>query len=134
MEYSITGKSKSQNNASIVIKETNIVFGTTPASAYVLANPAELLLSSFAACTLKNVERFSDLMKFSYERAEISVKATRLDKPPRMDELHYELKVYSNDPKLNLELLHKNIKKFGTIYNTLNLAFIVKGEIQKIGS
>lgn len=134
MEYSISGKSESNNNASIDIKKTHVAFGTTAVSADSLANPAELFLTSFAACTLKNVERFSELMRFSYEKAEISVKAIRLDKPPRMDELKYELKVFSNDPKLNTDLLKKNIEKFGTIYNTIKLACKISGEITKVSS
>jgi uncharacterized OsmC-like protein len=97
-----------------------------------LANPAELLLASFAACTLKNVERFSDLMKFQYEKAEMIVNAIRLEKPPRMDEINFELKVFSNDSKLNIDLLQKNIEKFGTVYNTLKPSCIITGEIKKI--
>lgn len=132
MNYSIKGNSVSKNNASVVIKETQVIFGTTPESADILANPAELLLASFAACTLKNVERFSDLMKFDYQKAEITVKALRLEKPPRMNDIQYELKIYSDDPKLNIQLLQKNIEKFGTIYNTIKPSCDITRTLQKI--
>jgi hypothetical protein len=57
------------------------------------------------------------------------VSATRLKKPPRMDEIIYELSVYSQDSSLNL--LHQNIEKFGTIFNTVKASCSVMGEIKK---
>jgi hypothetical protein len=46
------------------------------------------------------VERFSIMMNFDYSKAEITVSATRLKKPPRMDEIIYELSVYSQDSSI----------------------------------
>ncbi|MDF4202093.1 OsmC family protein [Maribacter sp. SA7] len=132
MKYFSKASSSSKNNASIRIKESEIVFGTTPESADHLPNPAELFLGSFSACILKNVERFSVLMNFEYSNAEIAVNAIRLDKPPRMDEINYELKIYSQDKNLNIDLLKKNIEKFGTIFNTVKSVCSVTGEIKQI--
>jgi len=132
MKYFSKAESTSKNNASIKIKDSEIVFGTTPESAEILPNPAELFLGSFSACILKNVERFSVLMHFEYSHAEIIVEATRLEKPPKMDEIKYELKVYSHDTNLNIELLKKNIEKYGTIFNTVKSSCSVIGEVKKI--
>jgi uncharacterized OsmC-like protein len=132
MKYYSKASSSSKNNASIKIKDSEIVFGTTPESADSLPNPAELFLGSFSACILKNVERFSILMNFEYSNAEIIVNATRLEKPPRMDEISYELRIYSQDNNLNINLLKKNIEKFGTIFNTVKSSCSVIGEIKKI--
>lgn len=132
MEYTIRASSTSKSNASIKIKESEIVFGTTPDSTDALPNPAELFLGAFSACVLKNVERFSVMMQFEYSSAEITVSALRLEKPPRMDEIQYRLTIYSQDPALNLDLLKKNIEKFGTIYNTVKLSCSISGEIIKL--
>ncbi|QCE40083.1 OsmC family protein [Psychroserpens sp. NJDZ02] len=132
MNYSMKATSTAKNNASIQIKNTEINFGTTKDSADTLANPAELFLSSFSACILKNVERFSDLMHFEYNTAEITVNAIRLEKPPRMDQINYELIVYSQDETLNINLLKKNIEKFGTIYNTVSQCCTIVGDVKKI--
>tara|TARA_R110001592_G_scaffold56512_3_gene172329 strand:- start:1570 stop:1974 length:405 start_codon:yes stop_codon:yes gene_type:complete len=132
MKYSIKADSSSKNKASIKVKQSDIAFGITPESADSLPNPAELFLGSFSACILKNVERFSVMMKFEYSHAEITVNATRLEKPPRMDEINYELKVYSQDESLNIDLLKRNIEKFGTIFNTAKLACSITGEVKKI--
>jgi uncharacterized OsmC-like protein len=132
MNYSIKARSSSKNNASIRIKQAEINFGITSESDELLANPAELFLGSFSACILKNVERFSALMNFEYSTAELTVSAKRLEKPPRMDEIQYELKIYSRDSTLNIDLLKKNIEKFGTIFNTVKSSCSVVGEIKKI--
>lgn len=133
MNYSIIAQSEANNNAGITIRETEIHFGTTAASADSLANPAELFLSAFAACILKNVERFSGIMGFAYSRARIEVSGSRLEKPPRMDQITYALEVYSTDIRLNPELLKKNIEKQGTIYNTVNAACSIHGSISIVG-
>lgn len=132
MKYTIKASSISNKDASMQIKQSEIAFGTTPESSDQLANPAELFLGSFSACILKNVERFSSLMHFKYSHAEITVSATRLEKPPRMDEIQYELLIYSPDNTLNINLLKKNIEKFGTIYNTVKLSCAITGEIKQI--
>ena len=133
MMYFCKASSSSKDKASISIKESDIEFGITSDSVDRLPNPAELFLGSITACILKNVERFSSLMNFDYEKAEVTVKGTRLEKPPRMDEISYELLVYSQDPSLNIKLLQKNIENFGTILNTVKSSCRVSGEVKKIG-
>jgi uncharacterized OsmC-like protein len=131
MKYSITATAARETNGKITIRETQIHFGTEGGSPQ-LANPAELFLSAFAACMLKNVARFSEMMSFAYEKAEVEVIATRAEKPPRIEQLSYSLSILSDDPKLNTELLKKNIEKFGTIYNTVAQSCRVEGKVQVI--
>ena len=109
MKYTASAISKAHNSASVKIKKTDIPFGITKETSESLSSPAELFLGAFTSCVLKNVERFSAFMKFEYTHAEITVEATRLEKPPRMDALNYHLKIYSNDESLNISLLRKNI-------------------------
>ncbi|MDO7135585.1 OsmC family protein [Algibacter lectus] len=129
MEYHIKASSVSNQDAIIHIKQSDIDFGTTPEMAETLPNPAELFLGAFASCVLKNVERFSGMMKFSYTKATIEVNATRLENPPRMEHLIYNVTIYTNDNKLNTDLLKKNIEKFGTIYNTVKLSCAISGTV-----
>ncbi len=132
MKYHIKASSISNQDAVIHIKQSNIDFGTTSKTAETLPNPAEIFLSSFASCILKNVERFSGMMKFSYTKATIEVNAIRLENPPKMENIIYNLTIYSNDKKLNSDLLKKNIEKFGTIYNTIKLSCSISGTISTI--
>ncbi len=130
MNYQIKAHSSSKGSGTISIKQTEVNFGITTESDDVLANPAEVFLGSLSACILKNVERFSTILNFEYSNAEIIIRATRLEKPPRMDEIHYELKIYTKDNNLNINLLQKNIEKFGTIYNTVKSSCTITGEIK----
>ncbi|SRX54324.1 OsmC family protein [Aequorivita sp. CIP111184] len=132
MNYTVKAEASSKSKASIHIKQSEISFGITPKTADTLANPAEIFLGSLSSCILKNVERFSEFMNFEYTRAEITINATRLEKPPRMDEINYELLIYSPDNNLNLDLLKKNIEKFGTIYNTVKISCAINGTIKQI--
>ena len=130
MKYSIKASSLSKDKASAIIKETVVNFGITPDSADVLANPAELFLSSVAACILKNVERFSEIMNYTYISADIVITATRMEKPPRMDEIEYDLTLTSKQAGINIDLLKKNIEKYGTIFNTVKLSGEIKANIR----
>ncbi|MER3328331.1 MAG: OsmC family protein, partial [Candidatus Kapaibacterium sp.] len=132
LKYQITASSISNNDATIHIKQSEIDFGTTPETTETLPSPADLYLGAFSACMLKNVERFSEMMHFTYTKASVEVNATRLENPPRMDYIDYKLTIYSNDPKLNTALLKKNIEKFGTIYNTVKLACSISGSIETV--
>ncbi|WP_273276836.1 OsmC family protein [Maribacter polysiphoniae] len=132
MNYQIKASSISDQDAVLHIKQSDIDFGTTPKTAEILPNPAEMFLGAFAACMLKNVERFSGMLKFTYTKADLEVNAVRLDKPPRLDSINYTLKIHSSDKNLNTDLLKKNIEKFGTIYNTVKLSCAISGTIRTI--
>jgi uncharacterized OsmC-like protein len=132
MNYQIKASSISNQDAIVHIKQSNIDFGTTSTTADTLPNPAELFLGSFSACMLKNVERFSGMMKFSYTKATLEVQATRLENPPRLDNIKYNLTIFSKDKKLNTDLLKKNVEKYGTIYNTVKLSCTISGTINMI--
>lgn len=132
MDYHIEASSRATQDAVIHLKQSIIDFGTTQETTETLPNPAELFLGSFAACILKNVERLSSMMKFRYTKATLEVNATRLEHPPRMDNLIYKLTLYSNDEKLNTDLLKKNIEKYGTIYNTVKMSCAISGTINTI--
>ncbi|MDO6803535.1 OsmC family protein [Wenyingzhuangia sp. 1_MG-2023] len=129
IDYQIKASSITNQEAVVKIKQSYTNFGITAETAKTLPNPAELFLSSFAACILKNVERFSVMMKFTYTKATLTVNATRLENPPKMDNIIYNLIICSNDKKLNLKLLKKNIEQYGTIYNTVKLICAVSGTI-----
>ena len=132
MNYQINASSVLNQDAIIHIKESKIDFGTTAATAESLPNPAELFLGAFAACMLKNVERFSKMMHFKYSKTALVVNATRLENPSRMENIVYDLSIYSPDTTLNVDLLKKNIEKHGTIYNTVKRSCAISGTINVI--
>ena len=107
MEYQIKASSVSTKDAILQIKQNEIAFGTTSNSAEILPNPAELFLGAFAACMLKNVERFSAMLNFTYAKAVVNVSAIRTEKPVKMDNINYKLIIYSADENINTRYFRK---------------------------
>ena len=94
-----------------------------------LPGPAELLAAALAACLLKNLARTSDLLGFSFEDAEVEVTARRQDRPPRFVEVAYSVRITTDEPERRVELVHTNLRKYGTVVNTLAAACDVHGEV-----
>ena len=131
MEYFVNAKSSSNGQAGFSIRQSTVSFGVA-SDEKELPNPAELLLGAFAACCLKNIERFSKMLKFHYETAQIEVNAKRQNVPSKITDIQYLIQIKSDDKRLNVKLLHKNIEKHGTIYNTLKSTCLISGDIQII--
>ena len=133
MNYTVNGNVVAHQQATFTSKQTTVAFGIR-SDQNQLPNPAELLLGAFAACCLKNIERFSNTLKFVYESAKIEVIGERQEKPTKLIAITYTIYIKSADAGLNLKLLHKNLQKFGTIYNTLKETCEVSGAIKLIDS
>ncbi|BCB27352.1 OsmC/Ohr family stress-inducible protein [Sulfurimicrobium lacus] len=82
-------------------------------------NPAELLLAALSACIIKGIERVTPILKFDLRGVEVRVDGVRQDVPPKMESISYEIIVDSDEPERRLELLHENVKKYGTVFNTV---------------
>ena len=91
--------------------------------------PADLLAAAFAACLMKNLERCSTLLSFRYERAEIDVRARRQDVPPRFVEIEYEMHLVTDENQRRVDLVHRNLRQYGTVYNTLAAVCDVHGRV-----
>ena len=68
--YSIIAKNLNPSLSSVEFGETKIVFDSGSERNFDYAGPAEILCSSFAACTLKNLEQFLILF---YQRLTLKV-------------------------------------------------------------
>jgi len=132
LKYTVSAKSSAHEAASFSAESCSYPFGIVSNVEGLNTSQAELLLGAFSACVLKNVERFSEILKFEYESATIDVKGFRSDKPPAITSIQYVLQIRSADPKLNSHLLMKNIQKFGTIYNTLAKSTEISGKIEVV--
>nr|WP_310565150.1 OsmC family protein [Hydrogenophaga sp.] len=82
-------------------------------------NPAELLLAALSACMIKGIERVVPILKFELRGVEVRVHGVRQDVPPRMESITYDIVVDTDEDDRRLALLHDNVKKFGTVFNTV---------------
>jgi uncharacterized OsmC-like protein len=94
-----------------------------------LPGPAELLAAAFSACLMKNLERSSSILRFGYQRADIDVHARRQDVPPMFVEIEYQIRVVTDEDERHVNLLHRNLRQFGTVYNTLAAVCDVHGTV-----
>lgn len=94
-------------------------------------NPAELLLAALAACIIKGVERVSPTIGFHYDGLAVRIEAVRQDVPPRMESIQYEVIVDTDEKDERLELLHQNIKRFGTVFNTIAPGTELTGSVRR---
>lgn len=92
-------------------------------------NPVELLLAALAACMIKGIERVMPILNFNLRGVEILLRGARQDVPPKMTEIVYELRVDTDESDHRLELLHENIRRYGTIFNTVASAVKLEGKI-----
>lgn len=95
-------------------------------------NPAELLLTSLSACIIKGIERVTPILKFELRSLEVRVTGVRQDRPPRMESIKYEIIVDSDESDRRLQLLHENVMKFGTVFNTLAPGTQLSGGISRM--
>jgi uncharacterized OsmC-like protein len=82
-------------------------------------NPAELLLAALSACMIKGIERVTPILRFSLRGVEVRVHGVRQDAPPRLESIQYEIVVDTDEPDRRLDLLHENVRKYGTVFNTV---------------
>jgi len=129
MRYSVEASVVQRGLGRAVSREASIEFDTSVEQSASLMGPADLLASAFAACVLKNVERFARMLSFTYDTASIQVTLERQDRPPRITSVQYALHIVTAELPHRVELLHRNLVKQGTIYNTLAAACPVSGSI-----
>jgi uncharacterized OsmC-like protein len=110
-------------------KGAELVADTDPAGRVDAFNPAELLLASVAACMMKGIERVTPMLNFSLRGVTIHMTGERQDAPPRMTRIDYTILVDTDETDRRLELLHQNVRKYGTISNTIALAVPLNGTL-----
>lgn len=134
-QYKVTARVGRTGDPAVVdTGTTNLDIDTTWGGDPGLPGPAELLVSAFAACLLKNLARMNELVAFDYKDASVEVVARRQDNPPRFTEITYSLRVTTDEPDRRIDLVHRNLRRYGTIYNTLAAVCEVRGELVGVPS
>ena len=127
--YQVHAATTGTGTSEIHTKQSVIRFDSSPRQGDQLPGPADLLTAAFAACIIKNVERMGEILPFAYKSATLDVHAERQDRPPKMTRITYALTVVTDEPDQRVELLHRNIQRHGTIFNTLAAVCDITGTI-----
>ncbi|MCT8330807.1 OsmC family protein [Albidovulum sediminis] len=131
MEYRVQARRIDAHGSLAVAKEAEVTLDTDLAGRRDAMNPVELLLSALAACMLKGIERVTPMLQFRIAGAEVRLDAVRQDAPPRLTLIRYEIIVDSPETDQRLDLLHRNVLKYGTISNTLSGAVPLEGILRR---
>ncbi|MBI1285926.1 MAG: OsmC family peroxiredoxin [Thiobacillus sp.] len=133
LEYEITAKRIDSHGSVVQCKQSELVIDTDLQGRADALNPAELLLAAVAACILKNMERIAPMIQFEYAGVTVKVHGVRQDSPPKMQSINYEIAVDSDENDRKLELMHENIRKYGTVYNTVAPGTELTGVLRRRG-
>ena len=131
LEYRVGALWVDAHGSVATTKEAKITLDTDIKGRLDAFNPAELYLAAIAACMIKGIERVTPMLKFDLRGVEVKLHGARQDVPPKMVSIDYELIVDTDEPDGRLELLHTNVRKYGTISNTVALSTKLEGVIKR---
>ncbi|MCZ4287258.1 OsmC family protein [Hoeflea alexandrii] len=131
LEYHVTAHRIDAHGSQAETKEASIILDTDMQGRPDAFNPAELFLASIAACMIKGIERVTPILDFHLLGVEVTLHGIRQDSPPKMVSVTYELIVDTTETDQRLDLLHKNVRKYGTISNTIAEATNLRGTIRR---
>ncbi len=131
LEYRVAARRIDTHGSRATCKDAEITLDTDMNGRPDAFNPAELFLAAIAACILKGIERVTPMLRFDLRGIEVKLHGVRQDSPPKMISVDYELIVDTDEDDRRLELLHTNVRKFGTIFNTVATATRLEGRIMR---
>lgn len=131
LEYRVKARRVDALGSVATTKAAEIVLDTALDGRPDAFNPAELFLAAIAACMIKGIERVTPILDFKLRGVEVHLHAVRQDSPPKIVSVDYELIVDSDEDDRRLDLLHINVRKYGTISNTVAAATKLEGVIRR---
>lgn len=132
MTFNLSAEHQSTGPTTVSAKQAELAIDTSLAGSQTELNPVELLLASQAACFIKGIERVAPTLNFSFSKVKVFLEAKRPETEARITDLAYRIEIETDESDARLELLHKNLKRQGTIYNTISTTTNMHGEIIRV--
>jgi uncharacterized OsmC-like protein len=129
LEYAVQARRIDAHGSEATTKNAKLILDTDVKGRPDAFNPAELFLAAIAACMIKGIERVMPALNFDLSGVEVQLHGVRQDSPPKMVSVDYLLIVDTPESDHRLELLHTNVRKYGTISNTVAAALTLTGRI-----
>ena len=131
LEYNVSARRLDAHGSLATTKQATLTLDTDVQGRPDAFNPAELFLAAIAACMIKSVERVAPMIHFQFDGVGVKLHGVRQDAPPMIIEVNYEIIVETAEDDRRLALLHTNIRKYGTISNTVAKATKLEGTIRR---
>ena len=132
MSFTVTSHRVDEHLSIASNEHTEVPLGTDMAGNTDALNPMELLLAALSACMIKGVNRVVPMLNMEVNGFEVTLTAERQDSPPKVAGISYHITVDSPESDERLELLHENIKKFGTVTNTIAAGTTLHGTLSRL--
>lgn len=134
LEYDVVAKRTDAHGSVAHCKDAEVTLDTDVNGRPDAFNPAELFLAAIAACMIKGIERVAPMIQFQFRGVEVRLHGVRQDSPPFMSSITYDLVIDTDEDDRRLDLLHQNVRKYGTISNTVAAATKLEGKIVRAGT
>lgn len=131
MQFDVVSVRLSAHASEAHCKQASLTLDTDLAGNPQAFNPAELLLAALSACMIKGIERVTPILKFELRGVEVRVHGVRQDVPPKMESISYEIVVDTDEPDRRLALLHENVMRYGTVFNTVAPGTALSGVLRR---
>lgn len=131
MTFLVQARRINAHGSEALCKSASIMLDTDLAGRTDAFNPAELLLAALGACIIKGIERVTPILHFEFRSLEVRIDGVRQDVPPRMESISYEIVIDTDESDSKLERLHDNVRKFGTVFNTISPGTDLNGTLRR---
>lgn len=111
LRYEVEAETKGPGVSTAITREAELFFDSSAGVGRSLFGPTDLLAAAFAACILKNVERFSRMLPLRYRRAQVNVVSERGDAPPGSCGPPAAFDIETDEPPHRVDLPNRNIAK-----------------------
>ena len=131
LTFDVTARRVDAHGSTASTREAVLALDTDLAGRRDAFNPAELLLAALGACMIKSIERVAPLLRFQLRGVHVVLHGVRQEVPPRLERIDYVLSVETDESDARLNLLHDNVRKYGTVFNTVAPGTRISGAIRR---
>jgi uncharacterized OsmC-like protein len=132
LTYAVRAHRVDAHHSIVECKQAALTVDTDLAGRVDAFNPAELLLAALSACMLKGIERVMPMLHFDLRSVAISMHGVRQDLPPKFASIRYEIDLDTDESEQRIALLHANVQKYGTVFNTVAPGTDLQGTMRRI--
>jgi uncharacterized OsmC-like protein len=129
MTFEVAANRIDDRGSVVSAKHAELVIDTGMAERPDALNPVELLLAALSACIIKGIERVAPTLGVDFDSVHVMLTAHRPVDEARITDISYLVTMGTSADQNRLDLLHKNLMKFGTIYNTIKSGTSLKGSV-----
>jgi len=131
LSFSLQAKRNNSSGSLVTAKSVELTIDTSLAGRPDALNPVELLLASQAACFIKGIERLAPTLEFDFRGVQVFLEADRPENEAKIAQIRYRVLIETDESEQRIALMHKNLQKQGTIYNTLSAGTELVGSVTR---